>query len=286
MMNADINFPYPLIRQDKGDYKTTVFEGKLRVLPTSGGYMIYPDFTIKNKEINQLLQDGSLTYAIEVSCSSTLFRKLYRVKNNNSILLEATMVHGNVDLYPCIIVQENVIGFSNDDFADEYENMRFDLHTGDIVAIGASKAFDAIYQNDVMQGSSIVAISGNKKAKRVSCNLEGNIIKVILPLKEFENYQYCGQITKKIDVLNAIYVIPALVYAIDIINEEYGNDMAMDESDYEDKAWYKTITGKLKQLADRDEGKYKKLLEDSFSSAELLLENNSEKAVEFLADIE
>ena len=52
------------------------------------------------------------------------------------------------------------------------------------------------------------------------------------------------------------------------------------------QAWYKTIVVNLKRFAENDERKYLQLLETPFASAELLLGNNSAKALDFLCQVE
>ena len=85
-------------------------------------------------------------------------------------------------------------------------------------------------------------------------------------------------------MLNAILIVPVLVEAIGIIA---GDEKDPEhQSGHENCAWYKTIVVNLKRFAENDERKYRQLLEKPFTSAELLLGNNSAEALDFLCKVE
>lgn len=284
MLNININYPYPIIREYEEDYQNTIFEGNLEVRLEKDGYSVHPAFDINNEGIEGLIQEGILTYALEVQCVSTWFRRLYPIRDNAIIKLNAQTIHERVEIIPCIVATKSFEGFSNLDFAEEYEGMTFDIKAGDVLGIGGKRVFDALYQNDIIKnGSSIVSIEGSKTVKEIVCNYSGSIIKITLPEEQYNNYINCGYNRSKYKMLNAILVIPVLVEAIGIIHmDEKDSERA---SGFESCTWYKTIVANLKRYAENDEIKYGKLLEKPFASAELLLGNNSASALDFLCQI-
>ena len=285
MLNVNINYPYPVIREYVEDYKNTFFIGELAVRLEPEGYSIHPSFDIENDEIRALIKEGVLTYAIEVQCVSTWFRKLYRITDNKVIRLNPQEIHEKVELTPCIIAVKKIQGFSNIDFEDEYLSMLFEINVGDIIGIGQKRTFDALYQNDIIKnGSSIVNISGSTQIKEITCDFNGSIIQITLPEDQYSDYMNCGYNRIKYKSLNAILIIPVLVEAIMMIaNDERDPD---ETSGFENKSWYKTIVANLKRYAENDEKKYKQLLDKPFTSAELLLGNNSAAALKFLGQID
>ena len=285
MLNVNINYPYPVIREYTDDYQGTNFIGELKVLLEPDGYAVHTNFEINNKEIQLLLSKNILTYALEVQCVSTWFRKLYLIQESKVIRLDPQMIHERVELMPCIVVATASEGFANEDFAEEYQGMKFDLNAGDIIGIGQKRVFDALYQNDIIKnGSSIVDVGGSDKLKEIQCDFSQSTIKITLPIDQYEDYRSCGYNRSKYKMLNAILIVPVLVEGIGII--------AADEKDPEhqsghgNRAWYKTIVVNLKRFAENDERKYLQLLETPFASAELLLGNNSAKALDFLCQVE
>lgn len=284
MLNININYPYPIIRQYIDDYKNTDFGGELKVLLEEDGYAVHPAFNIENEGIHTLLKEGVLTYALEVQCASTWFRRLYPIADNEVIRLDSQKLHERVEVIPCIIAAKSIADFTNEDFAEEYQDMKFELNVGDVIGIGQKRTFDALYQNDIIKnGSSIVNVGGSSTLKEIRCDFSGSTIEITLPADQYDNYRDCGYNKSKYKMLNAILIIPALVEAIGII--------AVDDRDtqhasgYENRAWYKTIVANLKRFAENDDNKYCHLLEKPFSSAELLLGNNLSAALDFLCQV-
>lgn len=285
MLNANMNYPYPVIREYAEDYQTTFFKGALTVNLQPDGYLVRPNFEIQNTGIKDLIADGQMTYALEVQSPATWFRKLFLIRDNKPFRLDPAFLHERVELTPCIIATMPISGFSNQDFEKEYSGMSFDINAGDIIAIGEKRSFDALYQNDIIKnGSSIVNIAGNDNAKEVICDFTGNIIQITLPVEQYGDYLECGYLKAKYKALNAILTIPVLVEAIGII--------AGDENDpghtsgFESKAWYKTIVVNLKRAAENQEAKYRQMLGKPFASAELLLGNNYAFALEFVKKVD
>ena len=204
MLNININYPYPVIREYTDDYQSTEFIGELKVLLEPDGYAVHTNFEINNKGIQILLSKRILTYALEVQCVSTWFRKLYTIHENRVIRLDPQMIHERVELIPCIVVATSIEGFTNEDFAEEYQDMKFDLNAGDIIGIGQKRTFDALYQNDIIKnGSSIVDVGGNDKLKEIQCDFSQSTIKLTLPADQYENYRSCGYNRSKYKMLNA-----------------------------------------------------------------------------------
>ena len=224
MLNANINYPYPVIRDYVEDYQTTVFKGALVVNLQPDGYLVRPNFEIQNSGIDNLIAEGKMTYALEVQSPATWFRKLYLINDNKPIRLDPAYLHERVELTPCIVATRSIPGFTNGDFETEYTGMSFDINAGDIIAIGEKRSFDALYQDDIIKnGSSIVNIAGSDSAKEIICDFTGSIIKITLPAEQYEDYVECGYLKTKYKTLNAILIIPALVEAIGIIASDENN---------------------------------------------------------------
>ncbi len=285
MLNPNINYPYPVIRTYTEDYKTTVFNGSFSVNLQPDGYLVRPTFEVQNEGIKNLISTDFLTYAIEVQSPATWYRKLYTVKDNKPFRLDPIFLHERVELTPCILATSEISDFTNDDFEDEYQGITYQINVGDVIAIGETRSFDALYQNDIIKnGTSPVSITRSETATEINCDFSGNTIEIILPADPHGDYMECGYLKAKYKTLNAILTIPALVEAISII----ANDVRYPDeaSGFESKAWYKTIVVNLKRAAENDEGKYRAMLEKPFVSAELLLGNNYASALKFLKQID
>lgn len=60
MLNININYPYPVIREYTDDYQSTEFIGELKVLLEPDGYAVHTNFEINNKGIQFCLAKGFL----------------------------------------------------------------------------------------------------------------------------------------------------------------------------------------------------------------------------------
>ena len=248
-------------------------------------YLIRPEFEINNQSIAEYIEQGKLIYGLEILSPATWYRKLQTVTENKSIRLNPILVHERVELIRCIIANKDIKESTNDDFEDEYRGIKFQIHAGDIIAIGEARSFDALYQNDVIKnGSSIVSIGGDETTKEIICDYSGSVITITLPAEQYDDYKECGYLKAKYKTLNAILTVPALVEAIGIIaNDEDNPDHT---SGFEKKAWYKTIVVNLKRAAENNEAKYRQLLKKPVTSAELLLGNNYASALQYVNSIE
>lgn len=285
MLNPNINYPYPVIRTYTEDYRTTVFNGELTVNLQPDCYLVRPAFKINNNGIEDMIKNGELTYAVEIQSPATWFRKLFPVKDNKPIRLDPSFLHERVELIPCIVATAEIAGFANDDFEEEYKGITFNVNAGDVIAIGETRSFDALYKNDVIKnGTSPVTITKSDTATEISCDFSGSLIEITLPSEPHEKYLECGYKTQKYKTLNAVLSIPALVEAIGII----ANDVKHPDqvSGLESKAWYKTIAVNLKRASNNNEAKYRALLDKPFASAELLLGNNYASALQFLSIVD
>lgn len=285
MLNPNMNYPYPVIRVSEEDYRSTIFKGELVVNLQPNGYIVRPAFEINNASIATLIEEGKLTYAVEIQSPATWYRKLFPVKGNSSIRLEPATIHERVELIPCIIATTPIPGFTNADFEVEYQGMSFDINAGDVIAIGEIRTFDALYQDDIIKnGTSPVTIARSETAKEISCDFSGSLIEVTLPAEQHDRYRECGFQPEKYKALNAVLSIPVLVEAIGIIANDvnYPNQ----QSGLESKAWYKTIVVNLKRAAENKEDKYRQLLDKPFTSAELLLGNNYAATLQYLSLVE
>lgn len=283
MLNADMNYPYPVIRAYPEDYKDTIFKGTLAVNVNQDCYLVKPDFEIQNDEITALIAEGKMTYAIEVQSPATWFRKLFVVHDNESISLDPICLHEYVELIPCIVATVPIPSFSNKDFSEEYQGINFNIKAGDVIAIGEKRSFDALYQNDIIKnGSSIVDIVEDRTAKEISCTFDSNKIKIMIPSEQYADYTDCGYVRRKHKILNAVLVVPALVRAIGLIEPD------REFNDYSDNAWYKTIVVNLKRVANASNGKktYPDMLKDPVTCAELLLNNNYAAVLEFIKELD
>ena len=285
MLNSSINYPYPLLRTTPGDYNQSIFNGEINVKSLPDGYEVTVSFHLENQEMKGLLSEKKASFALEIQCVSTWYRHLELSTSDILVFnIPSTLIHERVDLCPCIVATNSIEDYHSADFAEEYQGLSFSINSGEVLAIGDRKKFDAIYKNDIIRKSeSIVSFKVDERAATMFCEWDYEIIQIHLPPKQYEEYNHIGKWeTRKIPVLNAIYIVPVIVEAITLIYQDECQGGTGGLSSY---AWYKTLKFLIGKIANNNASAYKKLLADPVGTAQKLMNDNSAASLGILSKL-
>ena len=136
-------FPYPVLTNDEGaaaDYDDSAFQCNLEFdaqVQEDGNYSANYDFLLSNDEIESLIESGHANYAIDLSCSDTLKRQIIVLNSSGSgkLTINAMELYGKVEFTPIIVVKKQVKEFTSVDLNEEFDDLKFDLSVGDIIAM-------------------------------------------------------------------------------------------------------------------------------------------------------
>ena len=281
MLNNSVCYPYPVLREDPLDFTTSVFHSDLDVLREVEGFRIVPNFSVNDIEVENMINSGQLSYALQIECRSTWYRDMRLIKNNENIILPAHQLHQRVDIQPCIIAVENINNYCCTGFADWFKGISYNLKKNDVVGIGDRVKFNAIYKSDLLKKpSSIVQVKVDDSINSMKVKLDDkNFIYVYLPTEQWNIYKYAGGWTEKQKHLTlGLICTPAIVYALTVMEQAEDED----ENEYEGYAWYRSLLSSVTALANGDPNKVKILLEDPVNTAQLLLDNNSRDSLDYI----
>lgn len=283
MLNSSMNYPYPVLREEKVDYKDSIFQVQLSKKNLKDGYQINVIYSVSNAEIQQLIDEKKAAYALQIQCVSTWYRSMAISEGRiQEIKLESSKIHERVDMCPCIIALEKIDSFQNTDFTEDFEGIRFNINPGEVLAIGERQKFDAIYKEDIIKkGDPIVHFINDGQTEVMYCEYDFDIIRIHLPKQQYEKYNHMGTYEGwKIPVLNAIYVVPAIAMGI----EEIAKDTFMYGSGTLERwSWYKTLKVMMQRKAKDVDSDYRKMLNDPIKTAEMLLNDNSAQALNIIS---
>lgn len=283
MLNNSMNYPYPVLRSEKVDYKNSTFVAQVSKKNLNDGYQIHVIYSIDNPEIQQLIDEKKAAFAIQIQCVSTWYRRLEISEYNiQEFKLASKLIHERVDLCPCIIALEQIDDFSNSDFTEDFEGIPFNVRKGEVLAIGNRQRFDAIYKDDIIKkGDPIVHFINDEQTPVMYCEYDFDTIRIHLPKQQNTQYNHIGVYEGwKVPVLNAIYVVPAIAMGI----EEIYKDTCMGgDATLERWAWYKTLKVMILRKAKDVDSTYRKYLKDPIKTAEMLLNDNSAQALDIIA---
>lgn len=269
MLNSNIKYPYPLLRETTEDFVSSTFSGRIEILREDQGFRVVPNFTVNNEQINELIQKGVFSFAIQIQCRSTYYRAVEYIVNNNSFFIYGGQVHELVELCPCIIAAQDLENYAIDDFVPAFKNTPISIFKNDVVGIGNIIRFRAYYKADeVKKASSIVTVQVDDKVDRIQLDFNKPNIIVNLPQSQYDAYMKIGTSTsEQVSLLTGLVSVPVIALALSEIDEN-------DESEYAELPWYKSLRAMLDKLADGDPSKVNSLLENELSTAQLMLGDN------------
>ena len=277
MLNSNINYPYPLLREMPEDFGKSTFDGSLEVLREDQGFRVVPHFSVNNDEINNLINTGIFSFAIQIQCRSTYYRTVEYIKDNTPFFIYGGTVHELVELCPCIIAIQDLEEYTNDDFVQSFKVAPVKIFKNDVVGIGSVIRFRAYYKADeVKKANSVVTVQADDSIERIHVDLNKPNIIVTLPQTQYDAYMNIGTSTSdQVTLLTGIVSVPVIALALSEINPD-------DESDYAELPWYKSLRALLDRLADGDPAKINSLLEDKLHTAQLMLGDNLSESLNIL----
>ncbi|MEJ8817407.1 hypothetical protein [Lacibacter sp. H407] len=205
-------------------------------------YILSFEYIINNDEINQLIEVGKLSFACEVSCSSTLYRKVFTTQQKEQkILIAKNEVRNQVNLLFLVVANEKLANYSNRYFHNDFGGYQFDIEQGDILAyMGESSFFASIsYQKLKAVSSFMEIIKGSEETGGFNIILDGPKIRVELSQKDYEKYSdpRIGKDPILASLFHSSIVLSTLIHAI--------HRLIKEPADFETYAWAQVINNRV-----------------------------------------
>ena len=282
MLRVDVSYPYPVLRPTTVDFANTVFTDQIQVESTSTGYRLKTNFSVNNDNIKHMLEEKKLSYAVFVSCRSTLLREMKYVDDDHPIIdIDAKDIHYQVNYTAFMVALQDIDSYWDDDFSEGYRDNHYRLGRGSVFGIGSERQFRALYEKDIIRdAASIVSISGSDEEKYMKIILDSNQINVLLPTEQCTKYKGFKNEKTKHSLLHSMFVIPALIEAISVMQT------TDPEDDLAHRPWFISLEQELARLSQKINEPLDTLYDFPTRTANILLENNSGialKALETLA---
>lgn len=236
--------PYPILgRSDDfldSDFQTTVdfdkkTEGKVDCVVMS--YM----FLMSNEAVAQLIEKKTATYALDISCPDTLYRRAFYCDTNFGVIeFLPGELYGKVTAEPIVVLLKPVLNFKADDLNQEYQGMTFNLNPGDTIAI--DETISRFIEFDKLKFESLVRIqtATDIPAETYRFDLQSDFI-IILMGKDFRRLweAYRDERDKAPFLAMSVYK-DCILAALDYISH--------NESDSDQYKWARALKLKLFNL--------------------------------------
>ncbi|GEM_PF-6760636 len=209
-------------------------------------------YTLKNKTIQRLIDQGQAVFALHIECATTMNRLLLSTsKNSDKFDVSIHDLNKTVDINFFVLANEIITDYENSELDPYSAGFKFELEKGDLLAIGPPETIE-IEKEPLIKVNSIFELipSMEKHSKPISVDLAHSKIRIQLPKENFNqlSYLHSAASAKTDAILTAIYYIPAMAEALYHIRAAYysGDETWVDE--IRDTAWYKSIEARLHHI--------------------------------------
>ncbi len=234
----DISFPHPVLGLEDAIFGS-VDLGNPEINSLQDVYEIKINCKHDNTDLKTLLVEDKAEFLFEVTCTNTLFRKLF-LSNKSRIEFEIPKkeVKGKVEFICLLVTKENISDYSNTQAHPDYNEYTFDLDQGDILAYFGKFSFNADIKYEKLKAvSSFMEIVENEDLKFTNVDLKKNKIEIQLPTETYNIYRsdFISQEVKFVPVFHSSIVLNALLTALYNLDE------------HKDYLWAKVIDYRLKK---------------------------------------
>ena len=271
----NITFPHPVL--GIGDSISSRIELQSPEIKSNADfYEVTIHVSHDNSELQNLVSTGNAEYMCEVTCTNTLFRKIF-TNNIKTITFEIPKkaVKGKVEFTCLLIAKEDIAGYSNVNAHPDYSGYTFDIDKGDILAYFGEFSFNADIQYEKLKAvSSFMEIVENETEKFTIIDLKKNKIEIQLPSESYKMFSNdaISQEEKFVSIFHSSIVLNALLIALYNLEE------------HKDYLWAEVIKYRLE-----NESQFKNLsIEDKENVPEIaqkLLGNPFERLINGLNNI-
>ena len=226
-LKADL-FPYPVLTPDLDDYiDNTSFQVSNLEAHIEGSDLVSIRciFEVHNKQLQRLLENKELVYALHLEGEASSYRKLittfaenpfHNISIKNDVLPKKLFVN-------CLILANTTIkNYRNETFNSLYYDETYvvdTLYKGDIVAFLPTQTFEFDVYNEALGQDSIFIISKHNEPY-MGLELTGDKIEIILPQNMFNTYKTWGNVRDKKSLFISSIIMPALIEALGEISNE------------------------------------------------------------------
>lgn len=131
--------PYPVLGRSD-DFTDSAFQTTIdfekRVKEEIEYVVMSYSFLLSSSEISKLIASKKASFALDVSCTDTLYRRvIFCDANSGAIEFGAGDLYGRVSIEPLVVIRSQVGSFEAEDLNVEYTGVKFRLAAGDTIAI-------------------------------------------------------------------------------------------------------------------------------------------------------
>lgn len=243
------SFPHPVLSPFSDDLVGCAFQ--CAVQPTQEGheYKFEAVARVSSEQIASLIEAGDAVYGVHVECPATRYRSIWKFADDKHVFrIPLEVLEGRVQVCAFILATTDISRYANKDFHPDYDGTVFPVRRGDILAVDECRTFLVERREDPLRRiPSIFTVATNTSPDppALDVDLIGDKVVIKLSPENYGKYLQLRQDAGYRSLLNALIVLPALVYVLDEVNPE----RASREGSLErfDQRWYRALRRKLEE---------------------------------------
>lgn len=267
-------YPYPVLSMYHDDYKDNTFNAEdIELSYDSETATVEGEIIINDETIKDLIANGFIRLYCHIECSTTKFRKIYEVDDNDlphcKIDVPLKDICDTVEICFVLVANKTIENYSNDNLSDFYNGARITLY--EYSTLGYTDTIEYKIKKSLNSNGdipSVFDIIKSETAEEISFEyLNSDKIQVFLPA-----YDYGVYIDTKGDAIRTkqmMTVVPALQEIFETINS------SADTSEFEDRAWFSILEKAVSKLEGYSDG----FASDNFKNRQLSMFALAQKAL-------
>lgn len=275
-IRGDYLYPYPVLNDFNEDYIRSTFSVNYHI--REKGFktkIIVADFILKDEIIEKMISGNKASMILHLECPRTSYRKVFKLakeQNTTEIIIDDQIMKHKLEMTGIIVVNQEIEVYKNkninpDYYGNDYKIMNLDR--GNIIAISLTQEIDIPANDDNFERVSSVINVGLSKDEYMSVEMDGDIIIIKLPEKQYKQYYTLSE-TEYSSIVMTSTIFPSLIHVLDRMSSK---DNPVDP----ELTWYQVVEKKLKTKDIMIED-----INEAYSSvklAQMILEDPLERAL-------
>jgi hypothetical protein len=213
---SDKNFPHPVLDPTAEDYPSCAIQFRATMFSSPTAYRFSVAFDMGSDTLASEIQSGNASYAVQVDCRWTSFRKVYKFSTAETMIeIPENQLRDGVQLRPYVLANRDFT-LASKEFDALFSAMSFPIRRGYVLAWDNPHEFFAEKSLDDLKNiSSILQIVRSQKANvPVEYNLNSDKIEISLSEADFEAYSNYKKFPAYRNSFMCMLALPAVATAL------------------------------------------------------------------------
>lgn len=269
-------YPYPVLNDFSEDYVSSTFSVNYHV--KEKGFrtkIIVADFVLEDEVIERMIPENKASMILHLECPRTSYRKVFKLakeQNTIEIIVDDQKMKHKLEMTGIIVINREIKVYKNNNINPDYYGNNYEiknLDRGNIIAISLTQEIDIPTNDDDFERVSSIINVGLSKDEYMSVEMDGDIIIIKLPEKQYKQYCILSG-TEYSSIVMTSTIFPSLIHVLDRMSSK---ENPVDP----ELTWYQVVEKKLKTKEIMIED-----INEAYSSvklAQMILEDPLERAL-------